>query len=186
MNTQFGKSETEFDGVKLIVPFYTEDNRGYFLKNYEKDIFAEFGLEGTVNEDFESYSKKNVIRGLHFQTKNPQIKLVRVIKGEVWDVIVDLRKESPTFGQWHSFSLSDQNHNELWIPAGFAHGFKVVSDEAVMSYKCIGKYLAGFDTGIRWDDKELAINWNVDSPIVSEKDANLQLFQEFREKYQGL
>lgn len=187
MNTEFNVQDTEFEGLKVITPFYMEDNRGYFLKSVEKDIYKGFGLDVDIYEDFESYSKKDVVRGLHFQTKNPQIKIVRVIKGKINDIVVDLRKNSKTFGKYLSYELSDENHSSLWIPAGFAHGFRVLSDEgAIMSYKCIGKYLKGYDTGIKWNDKDLGIDWEIENPIISEKDENLQGFKEFVAEFEGL
>lgn len=187
MMTEFDIQDTEFEGLKVVIPFYMEDNRGTFLKSFEKDIYKKFGLNGDIYEDFESYSKKNVIRGLHFQTKNPQIKIVRAIKGRVNDVVVDLRKDSKTFGKYLSFELSDENHYSLWIPAGFAHGFCVLSEEgAIVSYKCIGKYLKGYDTGIKWNDTDLNIDWPIDSPVISERDKSLMSFKEFATKFNGL
>ena len=186
MNTDFFAEDLEIKGVKLITPFYREDNRGYFLKSLEKDVFREWGLCAEIYEDFESYSKKGVIRGLHFQTKNPQVKIVRAIKGTIHDVVVDLRKDSETFGKYADAILSEENHKSLWVPEGFAHGFEVLSEDAIMSYKCIGKYLAGFDTGIYWNDSDLAIEWQTKDPIVSEKDAALMSFREFIDRYLGL
>lgn len=186
MNTNFFVKDLSIEGVRLITPFYMEDDRGYFLKSMEKDIFQEWGLKADIYEDFESYSKKGVIRGLHFQTKNPQIKIVRAIKGRIHDVIVDLRKNSKTFGTCLEVILSDENHSSLWVPEGFAHGFEVLSEDAIVSYKCIGKYLSGFDTGICWNDRDLAIKWKTGHPIVSKKDASLMTFREFEEKYSGL
>lgn len=182
----FEIKSARIEGVKIIQPFYVEDNRGYFLKSFEKDVFKSFGLKNEVYEDFESYSKKNVIRGMHFQTQNPQIKIVRAIRGTIQDVVVDIRKDSPTYGQWESFELSEDNHLALWVPAGFAHGFRVISDGALVSYKCVGKYLAGYDSGIRWDDTKLNIDWNGIEPIVSERDNQLMTFKEFTEEYGGL
>ncbi len=179
-NTSFSLIDTAFKDVKIITPFYMEDARGYFLKSFERDVFKTFGLNPDLFEDFESYSSKNVIRGLHFQTKNPQIKLVRVIIGSVMDVIVDLRKDSPDFGKWTSFELNDKNHYELWIPAGFAHGFKVLSENAVMSYKCVGKYEKGFDSGIKWNDPDIGVEWNIDNPIISERDKQLMSFKRYK------
>lgn len=186
MNSNFDKQDLFLDGVKLITPFYQEDNRGYFLKSLEKDIYKEWGLNADIYEDFESRSKKGVIRGMHFQTQNPQIKIVRAIKGTIRDVVIDIRKNSKTFGQYADIILSEDNHNILWVPDGFAHGFEVLSEDAIMSYKCVGKYLKGYDTGIRWDDKDLAIPWHTKHPIVSEKDSALMTFQEFIDKYSGL
>lgn len=186
MKSDFQIQELPLKGVKLITPFYMEDNRGYFLKSMEKDTFKDWGLDADIYEDFESHSKQGVIRGLHFQTKNPQIKIVRTIKGTVHDVVVDLRKGSETFGRYLDIILDDKNHSSLWIPQGFAHGFEVLSEDAVMSYQCIGKYLKGYDTGIRWDDRELGIEWETREPILSSKDAALMSFHEFVDKYSGL
>lgn len=173
-------------GLKVITPFYVEDDRGYFLKNVEKDIFNQFGIQMDIQEEFETYSKKNVIRGLHFQTCNPQGKLVSAIKGTILDVAVDLRKESPTFGYWESVLLSEENHEAFWIPAGFAHGFRVISEDALVSYKCVGKFLAEYDTGIKWNDSDIGIDWGIDNPIVSVKDAGLMSLVEFIDSYKGL
>lgn len=186
MNSNFSIQDFSIQGVKLITPFYMEDARGFFLKSIEKDVFHSWGLDVDIYEDFESYSHKGVIRGLHFQTKHPQVKIVRAIKGVIHDVIVDLRKNSETFGQYIDVILSDENHNSLWVPEGFAHGFEVLSEDAVMSYKCIGKYLKGYDTGIRWNDEELAIKWETQNPVVSEKDAQLMTFREFVQEFSGL
>lgn len=186
MNSQFEVEDLGVEGVKIITPFYIEDDRGYFLKNFEKEIFAQWGLENEVFEDFESYSKKGVIRGMHFQTRYPQIKFVRAIKGTVHDIIVDIRKDSPTFGKFEEVVLSENNHQILWVPRGFAHGFEVLSDDAIMSYKCVGKYLSGYDTGIIWSDKELELPWSTNEPIVSDKDAGAMTFAEFCKEFGGL
>ena len=143
-------------------------------------------MDADIYEDFESYSHKGVIRGLHFQTKQPQIKIVRVIKGMVHDVVVDIRRNSSTFGQHLDVILSDENHSSLWIPRGFAHGFEVLSEDALISYKCVGKYLKDSDAGIRWNDKDLDIVWQTATPILSERDETLMSFAEFVERYQGL
>ena len=176
---KFSCESTDIEGLKIINPFYLEDERGYFLKSFEKDVFKEFGLENEIYEDFESYSKKSVIRGLHFQLKHPQVKLVRCVMGHIFDVAVDLRKDSKTFGQWQGFDLSDKNTKSLYIPKGFAHGFLVLSDYAIVSYKCVGKFLSEYDSGIVWNDKDLNIAWNIKEPIVSEKDCSLMRFIDF-------
>ncbi|MDF2537575.1 MAG: dTDP-4-dehydrorhamnose 3 [Herbinix sp.] len=182
--SDFKVKELELEGVRLITPFYREDSRGYFLKSLERDVYQGLGLSAEIYESFESYSKKNVLRGMHFQTQNPQIKLVRVIVGTIYDVILDLRKDSPTFGKWRGIELTDQNHLCLWIPAGFAHGFRVISEAAIVSYQCIGKYLSDCDSGIKYNDPNIAIDWGAGEPIVSEKDNRLQSFEEFIRKYQ--
>lgn len=186
MNTYFSIQKLEIEDVKLITPFFTEDERGFFLKNFEKEIFKQWGLETNFFEDFETLSKKGVIRGLHFQTREPQIKIVRAIKGEIHDVVVDIRKESKSFGKYVDVILSGQNHDMIWIPRGFAHGFEVLSEEAIVSYKCVGKYLKEFDTGICWNDDEINIKWKTQKPIVSEKDRKLMSLSQFKQKYCGL
>lgn len=139
-----------------------------------------------ICEDFESLSKKDVIRGLHFQTKCPQAKIVRVIKGRIIDVLVDLRHHSVTFGQNMQIELSQDNHLGILIPAGMAHGFGVMSEEAIVSYKCIGKYLKNFDSGIIWNDKDLGIKWGIEKPILSERDCKHMTFVQFVKTYGGL
>ena len=186
VNSRFGCDTLEIKDVKVITPFYMEDERGYFLKSIEKDVFAQWDLKADIYETFETYSKKSVIRGLHFQTDNPQAKIVRVIKGKIRDVIVDLRYGSETFGKHVVVELSDCNRSIVWIPKGFAHGFEVVSEDALVSYTCIGKYSKESDTGIVWNDEALAINWITEEPIVSEKDSQLQTFEQFCSKYKGL
>lgn len=186
MNSNFEFKDGDIQGVKVIQPFYMEDNRGYFLKSVEKDIFKEAGIEVDIYEDFESLSKKDVIRGLHFQTQCPQVKIVRAIRGRIIDVVVDLRRESATFGQSMSIELSQDNHLSILVPSGMAHGFRVLSEEALVSYKCIGKYLKDFDSGIIWNDKELGIDWGIDVPVVSERDKEHMTFMQFKAKYGGL
>ena len=184
----FSIENTKIDGLKIINPFYAEDTRGYFLKSFEKNIYKALGLKNVISEDFESFSHQNVIRGMHFQINNPQIKIVRAITGEILDVAVDLRKNSPTFGQWQSVILSEKNHLIFYIPEGFAHGFKVLSENAIVSYKCIGDYDKETDTGIIWKDKDINIDWNIDEKdvIVSDKDNALMSLNEFKEIYGGI
>ncbi|KTE92006.1 dTDP-4-dehydrorhamnose 3,5-epimerase [Desulfitobacterium hafniense] len=179
---QFLFTDTKLEGLKVIEPFLVEDNRGFFLKSYEKDIFAENGVDTDIFEHFESYSVKGVIRGLHFQSQKPQAKLVRALAGEIFDVAVDLRPESSTLGQWEGAYLSAENHKALYIPEGFAHGFLVISENALVSYLCSGKYLKEYDTGIRWDDPKIGIEWpvrQVKDIIISEKDKTLQYYKEY-------
>jgi dTDP-4-dehydrorhamnose 3,5-epimerase len=186
MMRAFSFENTKFKGVYLIDSFSTEDNRGYFVKDFEKDIFAENGLDIDLYESFESFSWKNVIRGLHFQTSEPQAKLVRAVTGRISDVIVDLRAGSETFGKWESFYLTEANRKSLFIPKGFAHGFCVHSDTAIVSYKCVGKYHKGTDSGIVWNDKDIAIRWGIENPIVSERDSSLMTFKDFTQKFKAL
>ena len=173
-------------GLKIISPFYAEDHRGYFLKSFEKEIFSQNGIEYDIFEDFESFSIRGVIRGLHFQTNRPQAKLVRAIAGEIYDVAVDLRQDSATFGQWEGFILSDKNKKTILIPQGFAHGFLVLSETALVSYKCAGKFSRETDSGIVWNDRDLDIQWPIEGNmkvIISEKDANLQTFLQYMKTF---
>ena len=165
----------------LIQNFYVGDNRGGFTKCFEKSIYQAGGIEFQLNETFSSVSAKNVIRGLHFQLHNPQAKLVSVVKGRVWDVIVDLRPNSPTYKHWDCAELSDENHRSLFVPRGFAHGFASLEDGTVMLYQCDGQYDKATDTGIRFDDPDIGINWPIDEAgaIHSGRDLKLQSFQEY-------
>ena len=185
-DSTFGAEALPIEGLKVIRPFYSEDIRGYFLKWYERDVFAELGISGLPYEDFETCSRKGVIRGLHFQTVKPQSKIVRVISGRVKDVVVDLRRGSPTYGRHISLELSGENRRILYIPGGFAHGFEVLSETAVMSYKCIGKYVKDADTGIYYASPGLDIRWETREPIMTEKDLNLMTFREFTATFGGL
>ncbi len=178
--------KTKFKGVYLIEAFSSEDSRGYFIKDFEKDLYLQNGLDINISESFESFSYQNVIRGLHFQTCNPQAKLVRAITGRILDVVVDLRYNSTTFGEWESFILSEENKTSIFIPKGFAHGFCVQSISSIVSYKCIGNYHKGSDGGIIWDDKDLSITWGIDNPIISERDKNLMSYKEFLSRYKAL
>lgn len=179
----FEFKELELKGAYLISNFYAGDNRGGFTKSFEKDIYRNAGIEFQLNETFASRSMKNVIRGLHFQTHNPQAKLVSVVAGSVWDVIVDLRPDSSTYKKWVAHELSAENHLSFFIPRGFAHGFASLADDTVMLYQCDGKYDAETDTGIRFDDPEIGIDWPVDESVAihSARDIKLQNFQEYLE-----
>lgn len=179
----FSFEELKISGAYIIQSFYAEDNRGCFVKNYEHDIFAENGIVINTNEVFISHSTKNVIRGMHFQLYHPQSKLVGVINGKVYDVIVDLREESPTFGQWEGVYLSDQNRSSLYIPRGCAHGFMALSDDSVVSYICDGKYDKETDTGILYCDTEIGVEWPINDirkAVVSVRDQKQMTFAEFK------
>lgn len=180
----FEFTELELKGAYLISNFYAGDNRGGFTKSFEKDIYREAGFEFQLNETFASRSMKNVIRGLHFQTHNPQAKLVSVVAGRVWDVIVDLRPYSPTYKKWVAQELSAENHLSFYVPRGFAHGFASLEDDTVMLYQCDGKYDAETDTGIRFDDPEIDIEWPIDEKVAIHSDRDLKLgsFQEYLKK----
>ncbi|MCU0316508.1 MAG: dTDP-4-dehydrorhamnose 3,5-epimerase [Fimbriimonadaceae bacterium] len=165
--------ETKLPGVLLIMPRVFEDERGFFMEIFHEARYAENAITGPWRQDNLSYSKRGVLRGLHYQNPEPQGKLVSVVAGEVWDVAVDIRQGSPTFGKWHGEILSAENHRQLWVPEGFAHGFVVLSEEALFSYKCTSLYKGNYDSGIRWDDPEIAIEWPITNPLISPKDANL-------------
>lgn len=167
--------ELELRGAYLISNFYAGDNRGGFTKSFEKDVYKEAGIGFQLNETFASRSMRNVIRGLHFQTNNPQAKLVSVVAGAVWDVMIDLRPNSPTFKQWMAHELSAENHLSFYIPRGFAHGFASLEDNTVMLYQCDGKYDRETDTGIRFDDPEIGIEWPVDESVAIHSVRDLEL-----------
>lgn len=169
------------DGAFCISNFSVGDNRGGFTKCFEKDIYKDGGIDFQLNETFVSVSAKNVIRGLHFQTNNPQAKLVCAIKGKVWDVIVDLRVNSKTYKQWTAVELSAENHKALYVPRGFAHGFASLEDDSIMLYQCDGAYDNETDTGIRFDDPDIGIKWPIDlaCAIHSQRDLNLMSLKQY-------
>lgn len=171
----FNFIETKIKDVYIIEPKVFGDNRGYFMETYNKEQFEEAGLTMTFVQDNESKSSKGVLRGLHFQTQHTQGKLVRVTEGKVFDVAVDLRKGSPTYGQWEGVILSDENKRQFYIPEGFAHGFLVLSDKAVFNYKCTDFYDPEHDGGVMWNDPDIGIEWpleGIDEVLLSEKDKN--------------
>lgn len=171
--SKFTFNKTSIEGVYVIETTIFGDDRGYFMETYQKDIFDEAGLDFDFVQDNQSKSKKGVLRGLHFQYTQPQGKLVRVIKGEVFDVAVDLRKDSDTYGNWEGVILSEENKKQFFIPKGFAHGFLVLSDEAEFTYKCTDFYKPDDEGGIQWDDPEIGIDWpldGIDEITLSEKD----------------
>ena len=177
----FEFQELELKGAYLISNFYAGDNRGGFTKSFEKDIYKEAGIVFQLNETFASRSMKNVIRGLHFQTHNPQAKLVSVVTGRVWDVIVDLRPDSSTFKQWRAHELSADNHLSFYVPRGFAHGFASLEDNTVMLYQCDGKYDVETDTGIIFNDPDIGIEWPVDENVAihSARDMKLGALEDY-------
>lgn len=167
--------DTEIPDVKIIEPQVFGDERGFFMETWNQKRFEEqvTGRPTLFVQDNHSKSKKGILRGLHYQTKNIQGKLVRVVSGEVFDVAVDIRKDSPTFGKWVGVYLSAENKRQLWIPEGFAHGFYVTSNEAEFVYKCTDYYNPQTEVSIKWDDDSVQIKWPlVDSPVLSEKDKN--------------
>ncbi len=158
----FEFEKLDLEGAYLIHTFTAGDARGGFTKSFEMDIYKNAGIDFHLNETFVSLSAKNVMRGLHFQTKNPQAKLVTVAHGSVFDVLVDLREGSPTFGKWRGFYLNSDNHDALYIPRGFAHGFVSMEDGTLMMYQCDGVYDKETDTGIIYNDPQIAIEWPVE------------------------
>jgi len=164
---------TSLPDVWELQPKIFRDVRGFFLETYKAAEFAELGFGGVFVQDNHSKSQKGVLRGLHYQLKRPQAKLCRVVEGEALDFAVDIRAGSPTFGRWTRVKLSAERQNQIFIPAGFAHGFVALSDSVQFLYKCSDYYLAGDEFGVAWNDPQLQIDWGVNSPIVSEKDAKL-------------
>lgn len=165
---------TKIPDVKIIEPKVFGDKRGFFMETWNEKKFQEAGIDTKFVQDNHSRSVKNTLRGLHYQIKQPQGKLVRVIRGEVFDVAVDLRKSSPTFGQWVGEYLSEDNNRLLWVPPGFAHGFLVTSDVADFQYKCTDFYSPEYERSIHWADLSLSITWPLEvkkEPLVSEKDS---------------
>ncbi|HML04250.1 MAG TPA: dTDP-4-dehydrorhamnose 3,5-epimerase [Methanobacterium sp.] len=173
--------ETSIKDVYIIEPTVFGDERGYFMETYHADEFKESGLDVTFVQDNQSKSKRGVLRGLHFQYTNPQGKLVRVIKGEVFDVAVDLRKDSPTYGKWEGVILSEDNKKQFYVPEGFAHGFLVLSEVAEFTYKCTDFYDPSDEGGILWNDLDIGIEWpigDVDEVLLSDKDKQWKTLEE--------
>lgn len=174
--SEFKFMKTELEDAYLIQPFYSEDLRGSFQKTFENITFSDIGLDFNVSEIFHSKSKKGVLRGLHFQKHKSQAKIVNVIAGEIFDVIVDIREGSSTYLQWQGFELSEKNRNVLYVPKGFAHGFLTLSETALVSYICEGDYIKEYDTGVRWDDEKIGIDWKLEdiggkeNLIISDRD----------------
>ena len=164
-------SKTPLSGVVIVKPKVFGDQRGFFMETYNKQAFEDVGLPTNFVQDNHSRSRKGVLRGLHYQYPQWQGKLVRVLSGAIFDVAVDVRPDSPTFGQWYGLELNDENRWQLYIPPGFAHGFSTLSDSADVAYKCTSLYKPEDEVGIIWNDPDIGIDWHIDDPIVSEKDA---------------
>jgi dTDP-4-dehydrorhamnose 3,5-epimerase len=176
--------ETKIKGLVVIQPKVFEDARGYFYEPYNKKVLAGIGVNDDFQQDNQSMSQKGVLRGLHFQ--NPpyaQSKLVRVIQGAVWDVAVDIRKNSPTYGQYFGLELNEKNKTILYIPEGFAHGFKTLEDNTVFLYKCSALYNKTAEDSIYWNDPDIGIPWDIKDPVLSEKDKAAKLFKDFKSKF---
>ena len=178
-------TKTSIEGLLLLTPKVFEDERGHFFESYNREDLKKIGIDAEFVQDNESYSKFGVLRALHFQVSMPQAKLVRVIKGEVLDVAVDIRPGSPTFGQHASFRLSAENKNQLFIPRGFAHGFITLSEDAVFQYKCDNYYDPNDKSGLIYNDPTLNIDWLLtnDQIIVNERDRSFSNLAEFKQQY---
>ena len=163
--------KTKIDGVLILEPRVFNDNRGFFLETYNETRYRGFGITVDFVQDNLSFSGKDTLRGLHYQHPHAQAKLVQAIKGHVFDVTVDIRSGSPTFGRWIGVHLSDENMRQVFVPAGLAHGFCVVSDTALFTYKCSDFYAPECERGVLWSDPDIGIEWPVEEPILSEKDA---------------
>jgi len=163
--------ETTLPGVMLIKPDINADARGFLLESYQKHRYEEIGITNNFVQDNHSHSIKGVLRGMHYQLKNPQGKLISVIKGEVFDVAVDIRYGSPNYGQWYGVNLSDENHYQVYIPEGFAHGFCVLSESTDIVYKCTDYYSPEDERAVIWNDPDIAIDWPINSIELSKKDS---------------
>lgn len=187
----FEVDKTNVPGLFKIIPFYADDLRGNFIKDYSYDLFTSFGISNNLKEVFYTTSKKGVIRGMHFQRISQQPKIVRCLYGKIYDVVLDLRKNSPFFSKWISFELSGNNKYEIYIPGGCAHGYLVL-EKSIVSYKCTEAFNAEYDDGILYDDPDIGIIWPYDliggknKIIISEKDKKLQSFKDFCVKYNSL
>lgn len=171
---------TYIPNILLLIPDVFEDKRGYFFESFNSLKFLECGIDANFIQDNQSLSEKDVLRGLHFQCPPyAQGKLVRVIKGAVLDVVVDIRKSSPYFGKWVAKELTEENKLMMWIPPGFAHGFLTLEPETIFFYKCTAYYNKSSEGIIKWDDTDIGINWNIANPIISERDKNGLSFKEF-------
>lgn len=169
----FKFTSCDIEGLVVIEPEFRGDNRGYFMESYQYENFKEHGIDTVFVQDNQSMSRRGVLRGLHFQKEHSQDKLVRVVKGEIYDVAVDIRKDSKTFGKWFGILLSAENRKQLYVPKGFAHGFLVLSDEAEFCYKCGDYYHPSDEGGIRYDDPNIGIEWPITEDMViiqSDKD----------------
>ncbi len=190
MIQKFEFQPSEIEGVIEVTPFNVDDIRGCFTKDYSKEVFEANGISHDLQEVFYTTSYRGVIRALHFQCVKQQPKLVRCIVGHVFDVVVDLRKDSPTFRKWIGFDLIGEMHNEILVPAGCAHGYLVLED-SIVSYKCAEKFYTEYDDGILWNDPDLGVQWplekvgGMEHVILADKDKNLNTFRQFMDQYGG-
>lgn len=167
-----------FSGIMVLEPVCFEDTRGFFLESFEQERYSAMGIFETFVQENHSRSKKNVLRGLHFTRNKPQAQIVTVVRGIIFDVVVDIRKDSPTFGQWFGAELSDEGPRQIYMAHGFAHGFCVLSDYADLHYKVSQRYDPNDDGGLRWNDLDVGIEWPLNTPIISERDMNHRFLQD--------
>jgi dTDP-4-dehydrorhamnose 3,5-epimerase len=174
--------ETKLDGLVLIEPEVHGDDRGFLLESYNAERWRELGVDADFVQDNHSRSRRGTLRGIHFQLRPGQAKLVRCVRGRIWDVAVDLRRGSPTYGRWEGHELDDERHLQLFVPAGFGHGFCVLSDQADVSYKLSSHFDPETEAGIAWDDPDVAIEWPLTDPIISERDQTAQRLAEIADE----
>ena len=167
------------EGLLILTPKVFGDERGWFYESYHLPRFAEAGIDMRFDQDNRSCSVQHTLRGLHFQTSPGQAKLLSCVRGAIWDVAVDIRPQSPTLGKWHAVELNQENKKQFFIPVGFAHGFVVLSKEAEVHYKCSAVYNAQTESGIAWNDPDIAVDWPVNTPLLSKRDQENQSFKEF-------
>lgn len=191
MIEKFSFQQTDIHGLITIQPFFADDIRGGFIKDYSQEVFSQHGINHDLKEVFYTISHRGVIRALHFQREHQQPKLVRCISGSIYDVVIDLRVDSPTFKKWLGFELTGCNRKELLIPGGCAHGYLVL-EESIVSYKCAERFYGEYDDGIMWNDPDIDVKWplekvgGIQQIILAAKDVNLQSFNEFCQQYGGL
>lgn len=173
------------EGLKLLKPRVISDTRGFFIETYSQTRYREAGVECTFVQDNHSRSKRGTLRGLHYQSSPGQAKLIRVASGSIFDVAVDIRPHSPTFGQWYGATLDDAEHVQRFVPVGFAHGFCVTSEVADVVYKVSSPYDPSTESGMRWDDPDIGVNWPVAEPILSERDQHAESFADFANRLRG-
>jgi len=173
--------KTDFEGLLIVIPDIFEDDRGYFFESYNRQRYTDKGISANFVQDNESMSKSGVIRGLHLQKKDSaQGKLIRIVRGKIFDVAVDLRLNSPTFGKYFSIILDDKEKKQVYIPPGFAHGFASLEDNTILHYKCTNYYNPETELTLLWNDPDIAINWPFQNPIVSDKDRRGMTFKDIK------
>jgi dTDP-4-dehydrorhamnose 3,5-epimerase len=173
---------TEIDGLVVVEPAVHGDDRGFLVETFRDDAWRELGVDVDFVQDNHSRSARNTLRGLHFQTSPGQAKLVRCLRGRVWDVAVDLRRDSPTYGRWEGYELDDERHRQLYVPVGFAHGFCVLSEIADVHYRLSSYYDPATEAGIAWDDPEVGVEWPVTEPLLSDRDRNAPRLSEIADE----